>query len=31
MNKISMYLSYELINMMVLDFLEESKFSKNIY
>lgn len=31
MNKISMSLSYELINIMVLDFLEESKFSTNIY
>ena len=31
MNKISMSLSYELINVMVLDFLEESKFSTNIY
>lgn len=30
MNKISMSLSYELINIMVLD-LEESKFSTNIY
>ena len=31
MNKISMSLSYELINMMDLDILEESKFSTNIY
>ena len=31
MNKISMSLSYKLINMMDLDFLEESKFSTNIY
>ena len=31
MNKISMPLSYELINMMDLDVLEESKFSTNIY
>jgi len=30
-NKISMSLSYELINMMDLDVLEESKFSTNIY
>ena len=31
MNKISMSLSYELINMMDLDVLKESKFSTNIY
>ena len=31
MNKISMSLSYELINMMDLDILEESKFSTNVY
>ena len=31
MNKISMSLSYELIDMMDLDVLEESKFSTNIY